>query len=45
MAQKNVLDVCMCVHAYMYAQKNINSIAYKSDYLIYFFLLVSNSYV
>jgi len=41
MAQKNVLCVCMCVHAYMHtclhAQKNINSTAYKSDYSIYFF--------
>jgi len=29
MAQKNVLCVCMCidVHAYMHAQKNINSTA------------------
>jgi len=32
--------VCTCM-----SQKNINSIAYKSDYSIYFFLLVSNSYV
>jgi len=45
MAQKNVLCVCMYVHAYMHAQKNINSTAYKSDYSIYFFLLVNNGYV
>jgi len=45
MAQKNVLYVCMCVHAYMHAQKNINANAYKSDYSIYFFLLVSNDYL
>jgi len=30
MAQKNVLCVCMCVHAYMHAQKNINFTVYKS---------------
>jgi len=34
--------VCTCIHA---CTKNINSTAYKSDYSIYFFLLVSNSYV
>jgi len=49
MAQKNVLCVCMymCtyIYAYMHAQKNINSTVYKSDYSIYFFLLVNNSYV
>jgi len=47
MAQKNVLCVCMCVdvHAYMHAQKNINSTAYKSIIQFIFFLLVSNSYV
>jgi len=32
----------MCVHAYMHTcTENINSTAYKSDYSIYFFLLVT----
>jgi len=36
--------VCVytCIHA---CTENINSTSYKSDYSIYFFLLVSNSYV
>jgi len=34
--------ICMCVHAYT---ENINSTAYKNEYLIHLFLLVSNGYV
>jgi len=44
--------VFMCMYVYMYVYmhhactENINSTkAYKSDYSIYFFLLVSNSYI
>jgi len=44
--------VCICMYVYMYVctcihacTENINSTAYKSDYSIYFFLLVSNNYV
>jgi len=32
--------MCVGVYAYMYITENINSTAYKSDYSIYFFLLV-----
>jgi len=46
MAQKNVLCVCVYMHTYIHAcTENINSTAYKNDYSIYFFLLISNSYV
>jgi len=37
--------VYVSVRATNMSQKNINFTAYKSDYSIYFFLLVSNSYV
>jgi len=38
--------VCVYMHTCIHAcSENINSTAYKSDYSIYFFLLVSNSYV
>jgi len=38
--------VCVYMHTCIHAcTENINSTAYKSDYSIYFFLLVSNSYV